>query len=81
LAKLTNEQSRGASNLSIEITRFVRFIALLSLATGAIVFCAALAINPSQSILQLIVYGFITIIVANVPQGLPGMNTHTCTHQ
>jgi len=74
LAKLTNQQKRGASNLSMEITRFVRFIALLSLVTGGIVFGAALAVDPHQNILALIVFGFITIITANVPQGLPGQH-------
>lgn len=69
---MTNEQTRGASNMTTEITRFVRFIAILSITMGAVVFGLALAINPHQSVSQLIVYGFITIIVANVPQGLPG---------
>ena len=72
LAKLTNEQSGGRSNLSVEIDRFVRFIAILSVTMGLIVFGAGVWVQNGHNVLNVFIYGFVTIIAANVPQGLPG---------
>ena len=72
LAKLTNETSGGRSNLSMEINRFVRFIAVLSVLMGLIVFGAGVWVQNGQNVVGIFIYGFVTIIVANVPQGLPG---------
>ncbi len=72
MAKLTNAQSRGQSNMSVEISRFVKLIAILSLTMATIVFGVGVAVNSGKHVMNLVIYGFITIIVANVPQGLPG---------
>lgn len=58
--------------MSLEINRFVKFIAILSLTMATIVFGIGVAVNNGKHVMNIFIYGFITIIVANVPQGLPG---------
>ena len=59
--------------MSKEVNRFVRFIAVLSVTMGALVFISGVIIKGGRDIFGTFVYGFVVVIVANVPQGLPGM--------
>lgn len=57
-----------------EINRFVRFIAILSFVMATVVFLVAAGVKgfAKREVIDLIVNGFLIVIVANVPQGLPG---------
>jgi sodium/potassium-transporting ATPase subunit alpha len=58
--------------MSKEVARFVRFIAVLSVTMGTLVFIAGIIIKQGRDIVGTLVYGFVVVIVANVPQGLTG---------
>lgn len=86
IAKLTNQQKDHKTLLQIEIARFVRFIAFLSVGMGAVIFAIAIGIEAATGpkltaakVLSLFINGFLTILVANIPEGLPATVTSQLT--
>ncbi|CAM6005707.1 unnamed protein product [Sphagnum balticum] len=71
LARLTNEQKRGRSNMKIEVERFVRFIGILGTCMSLVVIAIGLIVANGKKWSQVVIYGFIVVVCSNVPQGLP----------
>ncbi|KAI1731463.1 e1-E2 ATPase domain-containing protein [Ditylenchus destructor] len=61
------------SLLQKEIAKFVQFISIIALSMGLVFFIIGIIVSRFESILYHFVTGFLIIIVANVPQGLPAM--------
>ncbi|VDM36969.1 unnamed protein product [Toxocara canis] len=79
IAALTTEQKQESSSLQIEISRFVKFVTVSALIMGAIIFIIGGFINKWHDIVNLFISGFLVVIVANVPQGLPATVTSELT--
>ncbi|CAM6005704.1 unnamed protein product [Sphagnum balticum] len=77
LARMTNAQKRGRSNMSIEVERFVRFIGFLGLGMSVVVIAIGLVQTGGNNWTQVVIYGFIVVVCSNVPQGLPGVYNRT----
>jgi hypothetical protein len=69
IAALTTGQSPGKSSLELEILHFVKFLVVVSLVMATAVFLVGSIINHWQNEMHYIIYGFLTIIIANVPNG------------
>lgn len=65
--------SPGDTTLEVEVKRFVFIIGCLSIGMAIIFFVIGIA--QGQDPLFTFINGFITVIVANVPQGLPATVT------
>ncbi|KAL3997338.1 HAD ATPase P-type IC family protein [Acanthocheilonema viteae] len=61
------------SKLKMEIDKFVNFISILALIMATVFFMFCSIINNFRNVLDHFIIGFLIIIVANVPQGLPAM--------
>ncbi|CAD5209750.1 unnamed protein product [Bursaphelenchus xylophilus] len=61
------------SLLQKEIAKFVQLISIIALSMGVIFFLIGIVVARFENILFHFVTGFLIIIVANVPQGLPAM--------
>ncbi|CAG9541039.1 unnamed protein product, partial [Cercopithifilaria johnstoni] len=61
------------SKLKTEIDEFVNFISILALIMATAFFLFGSIRNNFQNVLDHFIIGFLIIIVANVPQGLPAM--------
>nr|CAD2201092.1 unnamed protein product [Meloidogyne enterolobii] len=59
--------------LQKEIAKFVQFISIIALSMGVIFFLIGCVVTRFDNVLYHFVTGFLIIIVANVPQGLPAM--------
>lgn len=70
IAQQTAQIQTGDTPLQIEIKRFVKFITILGVSLGTIVFIIG-GIRGTSDYLTLFVQGFIIVIIANIPQGLP----------
>jgi sodium/potassium-transporting ATPase subunit alpha len=68
LASLTTGED-SPSTLQIEILRFVQIVTVLSLFTGMVVFIVGM--STGKTFMESFMFGFLVVIVANVPQGLP----------
>jgi sodium/potassium-transporting ATPase subunit alpha len=71
----SNAQRPAASSLEREMTYFVRFVAILAFVTAAVFFLIGLGRQGGDNALNLFINGFLIVIVANVPQGLPATVT------
>jgi sodium/potassium-transporting ATPase subunit alpha len=74
IAKLASNTQLGESTLQKEIRVFVGLIAIVAVTMASIFFIASVFLQgakTSTDIIKLFVNGFLIIIVANVPQGLP----------
>ena len=74
IAKLANETESKPSTLEIEVQSFVRLIAIVAVIMAAVCFAVSVYLqgaNTVNAVIELFVNGFLIIIVANVPQGLP----------
>jgi sodium/potassium-transporting ATPase subunit alpha len=74
IAKLASNTQLGESTLQKEIRVFVGVIAIVAVTMATTFFIASVFLqgaNTSTDIIKLFVNGFLIIIVANVPQGLP----------
>lgn len=74
IAKLASDTELGESTLQKEIRVFVGLIAIVAVTMASIFFTASVFLQgakTSTEIIKLFVNGFLIIIVANVPQGLP----------
>ena len=79
VAKLTTSTGVIKSNLEKEMTRFVYFIAVLALTMALIFFVIGVARRKGEDWLFMFITGFLLVIVANVPQGLPSTVTSLLT--
>lgn len=70
IAQQTAQIITGETPLQNEIKRFVKFISVLGITLGTIVFAIGAA-RGTSNFLNLFVQGFIIVIIANIPQGLP----------
>ena len=70
IAQQTAQIKHEETPLQQEVKSFVKLIAVLGTTMGFFVFIIGVIRNPNNS-LDLFVNGFIIIIIANVPQGLP----------
>lgn len=71
IASLTTQTENRQSTMEIEVSRFVRFIAVLAISMAVIFFVIEVGRRRGDGALQSFINGFLVIIVANVPQGLP----------
>lgn len=78
IAKLASETKQRESTLQKEVRNFVRLVAVVSLTMASACFVGAVFVQQARTIdviMKLFVNGFLVIIVANVPQGLPATVT------
>jgi sodium/potassium-transporting ATPase subunit alpha len=74
------DQQPTKSTLEIEIDKFVRFIATLALSMAFIFFLIGCVVTHFKNVLQIFISGFLVVIVANIPQGLPAtVTSQVCT--
>uniref|UniRef100_F1KSV6 Sodium/potassium-transporting ATPase subunit alpha-4 n=1 Tax=Ascaris suum TaxID=6253 RepID=F1KSV6_ASCSU len=79
IASLTTTQTEEKSSLEIEINRFVKFVFISALTMGAVIFFIGCLMTRFDDILGLLTSGFLVVIIANVPQGLPATVTSELT--
>ncbi|VDK50044.1 unnamed protein product [Anisakis simplex] len=79
IASLTTNQIQQKSSLEIEINRFVKFVFISALTMGAVIFLIGCLMTGFNDILGLFTSGFLVVIIANVPQGLPATVTSELT--
>ncbi|VDN52657.1 unnamed protein product, partial [Dracunculus medinensis] len=79
IASLTTTQTETKSSLEVEINRFVKFVFISALIMGFMVFLIGCIMTKFEDILGLFSSGFLVVIVANVPQGLPATVTSELT--
>jgi sodium/potassium-transporting ATPase subunit alpha len=79
IAKLASSTAQRETNMQKEVRGFVRFIAILAITMAACVFIIGVIRTKAESVLSMFVNGFLVIIVANVPQGLPATVTSLLT--
>jgi len=78
IAKLASETQTRPSTLQVEVSNFVKFVAIIAVSMATVSFVAAVIIQGAKTVDEVInvfVNGFLVIIVANVPQGLPATVT------
>jgi sodium/potassium-transporting ATPase subunit alpha len=73
IANLASGTSGHTSSLQVEVHRLVKFVAILAFCTGITLF--AIGLGRKMSAIDAFVNGFILVIVANVPEGLPATVT------
>jgi sodium/potassium-transporting ATPase subunit alpha len=74
IAKLASDTKQRESTLQKEVRNFVKLIAIVAVTMAALCFVGSVYLQKAKSandIIKLFVNGFLIIIVANVPQGLP----------
>lgn len=75
IAKLTSQTETRRSTMEIEVQRFVYFISVLAISMAIVFFVIDVARRSGEGALNSFINGFLVIIVANVPQGLPATVT------
>uniref|UniRef100_A0A9J2PU20 Cation-transporting P-type ATPase N-terminal domain-containing protein n=1 Tax=Ascaris lumbricoides TaxID=6252 RepID=A0A9J2PU20_ASCLU len=73
IADLRRHVGTTRSKLQTEINQFVQFISILALCMALFFFLVGCFVARFENILDHFITGFLVIIVANVPQGLPAM--------
>uniref|UniRef100_A0A915CEZ2 Myosin tail domain-containing protein n=1 Tax=Parascaris univalens TaxID=6257 RepID=A0A915CEZ2_PARUN len=73
IADLRRHVGTTRSKLQTEINQFVQFISILALCMALFFFLVGCLVARFENILDHFITGFLVIIVANVPQGLPAM--------
>jgi sodium/potassium-transporting ATPase subunit alpha len=74
IAKLASDTEQRESTLQKEVRNFVKLIAIVAVTMAALCFVISVYLQKAKTandIIKLFVNGFLIIIVANVPQGLP----------
>jgi sodium/potassium-transporting ATPase subunit alpha len=74
LGSIAGLQSRVELTQSIlqqQISRFVNLISVVAIAMGAFFFVVGCLVSELENVLYHFITGFLIVIVANVPQGLP----------
>ena len=77
IARLAGREKKKMTTLQIEVHHFVVFISVLSVVMGMIFFIVGVARHEKP--LETFINGFLVIIVANVPEGLPATVTSLLT--
>lgn len=67
VAKLASQTETSETTMQREIKHFVRIITILAVVMGVFFFIVGVA--RGQPVADVFIFGFVTIIVANVPQG------------
>jgi len=69
MVELTGDVNKAASTLKADMEYFVKVLTLFALVQAALIFIVGLSrgYNP----LTVFIYGFVVIMIGNVPQGLP----------
>lgn len=75
IASLTTNTETRKSTMEIEVERFVWFITILAVSMAVLFFVISVARRNGAGVLDTFINGFLVIIVANVPQGLPATVT------
>ncbi|VDO40388.1 unnamed protein product, partial [Onchocerca flexuosa] len=73
IINIHQQVSKTRSKLKMEIDEFVNFISVVALVMAIVFFLFGSFINNFKNVLDHFIIGFLIIIVANVPQGLPAM--------
>ncbi|VIO94952.1 haloacid dehalogenase-like hydrolase family protein [Brugia malayi] len=71
IARVTSKQKGEPTRLELEHKRFVNFISTLAITMATITFVIGLLLTNFQHLINTFVNGFLVIIIANIPQGLP----------
>ena len=80
IAEMTaHHDSATETTLGVEIKRFVRFVAVLAVSMAVVFYAIGVARQKGGNALNLFINGFLIVIVANVPQGLPATVTSLLT--
>lgn len=73
IANLASGTAGHQTSLQVEVHRLVKFVAILAFCTGLVLF--AIGLIRKMAPIDAFVNGFILVIVANVPEGLPATVT------
>ncbi|GAB9476274.1 putative hydrolase [Globisporangium polare] len=79
IAKLASSTEERETNMQREVKSFVRFISVLAVTMATALFTIGVIRRKGDDVLNTFVNGFLVIIVANVPQGLPATVTSLLT--
>ncbi|VDN05240.1 unnamed protein product [Thelazia callipaeda] len=71
IVQMISKEKGAPTRLEIEHKCFVNFISLLAVTMATITFIVGLLLTSFQRITSTLVNGFLVIIIANIPQGLP----------
>ncbi|ULT97470.1 hypothetical protein L3Y34_005349 [Caenorhabditis briggsae] len=71
IASLTLGQKDKKCKFETEIERFVQFITIMAISMATVIFTIGIIVNGGKDVIRLFVTGFLMVIIANVPQGLP----------
>ncbi|VDK77504.1 unnamed protein product [Onchocerca ochengi] len=71
IVRMTSKEKGVPTRLESEHKRFVKFISTLAITMATITFAIGLLLTNFQHIINTFVNGFLVIIIANIPQGLP----------
>ena len=78
IAKLATDTKLRQSTLQVEVGTFVKLVAVVATSMATVCFIAAVLIQGDTTVEEIIIVfvnGFLVIMVANVPQGLPATVT------
>ncbi|ETL79604.1 hypothetical protein F442_20460 [Phytophthora nicotianae P10297] len=79
IAELATSTTARETNMQREVKAFVRFISVLAVGMAGILFTIGVVRKGGDDVISTFVNGFLVIIVANVPQGLPATVTSLLT--
>ncbi|KAG7386827.1 ATPase Na K transporting alpha [Phytophthora pseudosyringae] len=79
IAELATSTVVRETNMQREVKAFVRFISVLAVVMAGILFTVGVVRKGGDDVISTFVNGFLVIIVANVPQGLPATVTSLLT--
>ncbi|KAJ0404408.1 hypothetical protein P43SY_007661 [Pythium insidiosum] len=79
IAKLASATTQRETNMQREVKAFVRFVAVLAVSMASVLFTIGVVRKRGDDVLNTFINGFLVIIVANVPQGLPATVTSLLT--
>jgi sodium/potassium-transporting ATPase subunit alpha len=80
IAALASDTGNVETTMQVEVRRVVHFILYLALASAAIFFTIGVAREPTRDgAINAFINGFIVVMVANVPEGLPATVTSCLT--
>nr|CAI99409.1 P-type ATPase [Pythium aphanidermatum] len=79
IAKLASTAPQRETTMQREVRLFVRFISILAISMASVLFAIGVARKKGEELLHTFINGFLVIIVANVPQGLPATVTSLLT--
>eukprot|EP01094_Clydonella_sp_ATCC50884_P000582 TRINITY_DN10456_c0_g1_i1.p1 TRINITY_DN10456_c0_g1~~TRINITY_DN10456_c0_g1_i1.p1 ORF type:complete len:981 (+),score=263.73 TRINITY_DN10456_c0_g1_i1:153-3095(+) len=75
IASLAGSTTLRETTMEKEVKRFVRFIAVLAISMAVVFFLIGVVRRKGQDAVRIFIQGFLVVIVANVPQGIPATVT------